>query len=200
MLTKAGKFKFNAETALHSPLLCVGAGGGEETLPKQPAVVSTPRTAPRGSPGLLSLRTRVFGNFTDGRVEAVLRLVPLCRGCGKGSNVHTIREQSCIGEMYFKGFHLKDLIFVRNFVKLRCFGWELLCYVQKLWGHLILAIMLLYLFQLSWSSYILETLFSNSLVLTIQKMNCDAGLFFLPWIVYLVLDQVIQMQGISMAM
>lgn len=51
MLTKAGKFKFNAETALHSPSLCVGAGGGEESLQNQPAMVSTPRTARRGDPG-----------------------------------------------------------------------------------------------------------------------------------------------------
>lgn len=54
MLTKAGKFKFNAETALHSPLLCVGAGGGEESLQTQPTMVSTPRTAPRDSPGARS--------------------------------------------------------------------------------------------------------------------------------------------------
>lgn len=64
--------------------------------------------SPKGQPGgLVSLRDRVFGNFTDRRVEAELRLVPLCSGCEKGSNVHTIREQSCIDKMYFKGFHLK---------------------------------------------------------------------------------------------
>lgn len=36
MLTKAGKFKFNAETALRSPSLCVGAGGGEEIFKTSP--------------------------------------------------------------------------------------------------------------------------------------------------------------------
>lgn len=47
MLAKAGKFKFNAETALHSPSLCVGAGGGKESLQNQPAMVSSSRQ-PRG--------------------------------------------------------------------------------------------------------------------------------------------------------
>lgn len=64
-------------------------------------------TARRGSPGLLALRAPGFGNFTDRRVEVELPLVPLCSGCEKGSSVHTVREQSCVAEMYFIGFHLK---------------------------------------------------------------------------------------------
>lgn len=69
--------------------------------------MSTLRTARRGNPGARFTPDRGFGNFTDRRVEAELRLVPLGSGCEMGSNVHTIREQSCIDEMYFKGFHLK---------------------------------------------------------------------------------------------
>lgn len=64
MQTKAGKFKFNAETALHSSSLCVGAGGGEESLQNQPARVSScgqPKGATRGLGSLWSGR---FGNFT----------------------------------------------------------------------------------------------------------------------------------------
>lgn len=184
MLTKAGKFKFNAETALHSLSLCVGAGGGEEIFKTSP-LWWVRRGQPEGTTrGLVSLRDRVFGNFTDRRVEAELRLVPLCSGCEKGSNVHTIREQSCIDKMYFKGFHLKHWRSLTNWM-----GATLLC-IETLRTpdtHYtavvpISAVMVL----LSFKNFV-----SSSLVLTIQKMNCDAGFFFLPWIICMVLDQVI---------
>lgn len=63
MLTKAGKFKFNAETTLHSHSLCLGAGGGEESLQNQPGMVSTGQAAQGGRLGFISLDIPLFGNF-----------------------------------------------------------------------------------------------------------------------------------------
>lgn len=64
MQTKAGKFKFNAETALRSPSLCVGAGGGEESLRNQPAMVSSCGQPEGANRGLGALWTGGSGNFT----------------------------------------------------------------------------------------------------------------------------------------
>lgn len=60
MLTKAGKFKFNAETTLHSHSLCLGAGGGEESLQNQPGMVSTGQAAQGGRLGFISLFLATF--------------------------------------------------------------------------------------------------------------------------------------------
>jgi len=99
MLTKAGKFKFNAETAFHSPSVCVDAGGGEESLQNSPAMVSTLQTARGGKPGAPFASKPWFWNFLDLRVEVQLRCVPLFKGCEKGDNVHTVREQSSTREI-----------------------------------------------------------------------------------------------------
>lgn len=107
MLTKAGKFKFNAETALRSPSLCVGAGGGKESLQNQPTMVSSCGQPRRANRGLISLGSRVFGDFTYQVTEMELGFVPLFQGCEKGNDVYIIREQSSVGE---KKCILKDFV------------------------------------------------------------------------------------------